>query len=93
MISHKKLFQLDPSRVFTNSELRLTDIEIIGFDYDYTLAPYTQALEDTIFNMIIEGLVSSRHYPSVGVTVLLNSNLFTMLSSVFTTLLCYSILT
>ncbi|XP_063679922.1 5'-nucleotidase domain-containing protein 3-like [Bolinopsis microptera] len=55
--------QLDPSQVFTNSELRLTDIEVIGFDYDYTLAPYNGALEGTIFNMIIEGLVSSRHYP------------------------------
>lgn len=60
-------FQLDQSRVFTNSELRLTDIEVIGFDYDYTLAPYTRALEDTIFNMIVDGLVSSRHYPTVSV--------------------------
>ena len=62
-----KPIQLDPSQVFTNSELRLTDIEVIGFDYDYTLAPYTGALESTIFNMIIEGLVSSRHYPPVSV--------------------------
>ena len=69
ILNHLKqtLFQLDPGGVFTNSELRLSDIEVIGFDYDYTLAPYTRALEDTIFNMIIEGLVSKRHYPSVNI--------------------------
>ena len=35
-----KPIQLDPSQVFTNSELRLTDIEVIGFDYDYTLSKH-----------------------------------------------------
>ena len=58
--------QQNPEGVFTNSELRLSDIDIIGFDYDYTLAPYSKALEKTIFDMIIERLITTRHYPTVS---------------------------
>eukprot|EP00116_Pleurobrachia_bachei_P016150 sb/3476412/ len=56
--------KLNPNGVFTNSELRLADIDVMGFDYDYTLAPYTRRLEHTIFDMIIDRLVALRHYPS-----------------------------
>ena len=58
--------QLSRNAVYTNSELRLSDVDVVGFDYDYTLAPYTQKLDHTIFKMILQRLVDTRHYPSVS---------------------------
>ncbi len=34
--------------MFCNSELSLSDIDVYGFDYDYTLARYNQSVEKFI---------------------------------------------
>lgn len=41
---------VNPFAVFVNNEVDLSKVNIYGFDYDYTLATYTQALDEFIFN-------------------------------------------
>ena len=33
------------SRVFSNAEVNLGDVEVLGFDYDFTLVSYTHQLQ------------------------------------------------
>ena len=47
----------DPTAIFCNNELDLKDIEVYGFDYDYTLACYTDALHKLIYNLAVHALV------------------------------------
>ncbi|RTG86085.1 uncharacterized protein DC041_0007715 [Schistosoma bovis] len=42
--------QVNPRDVFVNNEVKLSKIQVYGFDYDYTLAHYTSALDEFIFN-------------------------------------------
>jgi hypothetical protein len=37
--------------VFANNEISLEEIGVYGFDYDYTLASYTQELHSLIFRL------------------------------------------
>jgi len=55
---------LVPREVFSNGELRLDRIEVVGFDYDYTLAEYTPALQHLIYDTAKEYLLEQRNYPS-----------------------------
>ena len=48
----------DPTAVFCNNELDLEDIEVYGFDYDYTLACYTDALHPLIYNLAEHALIT-----------------------------------
>ena len=50
-------------RVFCNRNLRLDRIECIGFDMDYTLALYRQAMEHLQAEMVLERLVAAYGYP------------------------------
>lgn len=47
----------DPEAIFANNELSLQEIEVYGFDYDYTLATYTPKLHELIFTLGKEALV------------------------------------
>ena len=51
----KKL--IDEKSVFANNELSLRDIAVYGFDYDYTLAHYTDELNSLIYQMSLEKLI------------------------------------
>ncbi|WNG47469.1 HAD-IG family 5'-nucleotidase [Archangium minus] len=52
--------------IFVNRNLRMTSVELIGFDMDYTLAIYhMRRLEQLAYDMTIAKLVSERGYPSV----------------------------
>lgn len=51
-------------RVFTNRNLKMNSIEAIGFDMDYTLAIYTEAVEELVARLAIEVLVEDFDYPS-----------------------------
>ena len=43
--------------VFANTELNLGEIEVYGFDYDYTLATYRAAVEEFIYAEAKKALV------------------------------------
>ncbi|KAK3730223.1 hypothetical protein RRG08_034968 [Elysia crispata] len=53
----------EPEAIFSNNELSLSDVEVYGFDYDYTLATYTPELHSLIFNLGKEALVRLLKYP------------------------------
>ncbi|KAJ2160468.1 hypothetical protein GGF46_002230 [Coemansia sp. RSA 552] len=57
------LHQATSQDIFPNTELRLSKVRTYGFDYDYTLARYTDKLPETIYNMIRDVLVSKMLYP------------------------------
>ncbi|KAM9754160.1 5'-nucleotidase domain-containing protein 3 [Menidia menidia] len=54
---------VDPDTIFANNEMRLRDIEIFGFDYDYTLAFYSSHLHTLIFNIARDILITNHRYP------------------------------
>lgn len=52
-------------QIFVNRNLRMANIELIGFDMDYTLAIYHQRrIEQLSYDMTLAKLVSAYHYPS-----------------------------
>lgn len=54
---------LNQSNVYANNEVCLSDIEVYGFDYDYTLALYSNALDSMIYNTARDILVDQYKYP------------------------------
>ncbi|XP_060784197.1 5'-nucleotidase domain-containing protein 3 isoform X2 [Neoarius graeffei] len=48
---------VNPDTIFANNEMSLQDIEIYGFDYDYTLAFYSSHLHTLIFNVARDILI------------------------------------
>ncbi|MFN7132703.1 MAG: 5'-nucleotidase domain-containing protein, partial [Myxococcales bacterium] len=52
-------------QVFTNRNLRLGNVEAIGFDMDYTLAIYhKRSIEQLSFDLTLRKLVHERGYPA-----------------------------
>lgn len=65
-VEHKiEATALDPSRrIFVNRNLRFDQIRQIGFDMDYTLAPYAKRnLEELSFRLTAQRLVDAHGYP------------------------------
>ncbi|XP_076877791.1 5'-nucleotidase domain-containing protein 3 [Brachyhypopomus gauderio] len=54
---------VNPDTIFANNEMSLQDIEIYGFDYDYTLAFYSSHLHTLIFNIARDILIHEHRYP------------------------------
>lgn len=50
--------------IFANTEINLNNIGVIGFDYDYTLASYTQHLQHFIYNQGAQYLITRSQYPT-----------------------------
>lgn len=48
----------NPKGVFANNELHLADIDVYGFDYDYTLAVYKESLHELIYELARDRLVN-----------------------------------
>ncbi|XP_069829638.1 5'-nucleotidase domain-containing protein 3 [Dendropsophus ebraccatus] len=55
---------LNPNAIFSNNEMSLGNIEIYGFDYDYTLAFYSKDLHTLIFNTARDLLINEHRYPN-----------------------------
>lgn len=60
----KQSLLINPRGVFCNNEIDLSDIQVYGFDYDYTLAYYNQSLYRLIFNLARNLLVDTYKYPN-----------------------------
>ncbi|XP_034552470.1 5'-nucleotidase domain-containing protein 2 [Notolabrus celidotus] len=54
---------LNSSTIYANNEVSLAEVDIYGFDYDYTLALYSNALDAAIFNTAKGFLVEHFKYP------------------------------
>ncbi|KAI1882161.1 hypothetical protein AGOR_G00247820 [Albula goreensis] len=54
---------VNPDTIFANNEMSLQDIEIYGFDYDYTLAFYSRHLHTLIFDIARDILIQQHRYP------------------------------
>lgn len=48
---------LNSSTIYANNEVDLAEVDIYGFDYDYTLAQYSNALNAMIYNKAREFLI------------------------------------
>ncbi|GAQ77600.1 haloacid dehalogenase-like hydrolase superfamily hydrolase [Klebsormidium nitens] len=54
---------MNPSAIYPNRSLRLDQISVYGFDYDYTIAHYTEHLQPLIYNLAVHHLVKEFRYP------------------------------
>ncbi|KAF7231973.1 hypothetical protein EG68_08650 [Paragonimus skrjabini miyazakii] len=59
----REMEHTDPYGVFVNNEVKLGKLHIFGFDYDHTLATYTPALDEFIFNEARDWMVRQMRYP------------------------------
>ncbi|KAK6167228.1 hypothetical protein SNE40_021312 [Patella caerulea] len=58
-----KATEIQPEAIFANNELNLGDIDVYGFDYDYTLAAYNTELHDVIYRLGQQTLIEKYKYP------------------------------
>ncbi|XP_023154476.3 5'-nucleotidase domain-containing protein 2 [Amphiprion ocellaris] len=54
---------LNAAAVYANNEVNLAEVDIYGFDYDYTLALYSDALNTMIYNTARRFLIEHFKYP------------------------------
>ncbi|EHH26653.1 hypothetical protein EGK_16677 [Macaca mulatta] len=59
----EKTLLLNPAAIYANNEISLRDVEVYGFDYDYTLAQYADALHPEIFSAARDILIEHYKYP------------------------------
>lgn len=52
---------IDPEAVFANNEMDLAQVDVYGFDYDYTLAGYSDSLQYDIFEMGKQALLKTKN--------------------------------
>ncbi|XP_046546293.1 LOW QUALITY PROTEIN: 5'-nucleotidase domain-containing protein 3-like [Haliotis rubra] len=62
----EKSFAADVNKegIFANNEMHLGDVEVYGFDYDYTLAHYTTQLHYLLYRLGQQALVNDYKYPN-----------------------------
>ncbi|XP_022043136.2 5'-nucleotidase domain-containing protein 2 [Acanthochromis polyacanthus] len=54
---------LNSAAIYANNEVNLAEVDIYGFDYDYTLALYSDALNIMIYNTAKRFLIEHFKYP------------------------------
>jgi hypothetical protein len=62
-VSNTFLMSFSKTGVYANHNVRLEKIHIYGFDYDYTLAHYTPALQYIIYELARNHLVQEVSSP------------------------------
>eukprot|EP00118_Oscarella_pearsei_P021820 m.248090 g.248090 ORF g.248090 m.248090 type:complete len:504 (+) comp40281_c1_seq20:515-2026(+) len=60
----QNLTPVDPRAIFANNELPLAQIDAYGFDYDYTIAQYSNELHSVVYDRAKEILVKENNFPS-----------------------------
>ncbi|KAJ4709460.1 5'-nucleotidase domain-containing protein [Melia azedarach] len=61
----KEMPKMNPEGIYVNKNLRLDNIQVYGFDYDYTLAHYSSSLQSLIYDLAKEHMVNEFRYPEV----------------------------
>ncbi|XP_050272404.1 uncharacterized protein LOC126715700 [Quercus robur] len=61
----KGMPKMNPKGIYVNKNLRLDNIQVYGFDYDYTLAHYSANLQSLIYDLAKEHMVNELRYPEV----------------------------
>ncbi|KAL0013440.1 hypothetical protein SO802_000509 [Lithocarpus litseifolius] len=61
----KEMPKMNPKGIYVNKNLRLDNIQVYGFDYDYTLAHYSANLQSLIYDLAKEHMVNELRYPEV----------------------------
>lgn len=51
-------------RIFVNNAINLGKVDVLGWDYDYTLVSYTDKMEGLIYSMAKDYLVENSGYPA-----------------------------
>ncbi|XP_077238220.1 HAD-superfamily hydrolase, subfamily IG, 5'-nucleotidase [Tasmannia lanceolata] len=59
----KQMPKMNPEGIYVNKNLRLENIQVYGFDYDYTLAHYSANLQSLIYDLAKEHIVNELKYP------------------------------
>ncbi|XP_021895165.1 5'-nucleotidase domain-containing protein DDB_G0275467-like [Carica papaya] len=57
--------KMNPQGIYVIKNLRLDNIQVYGFDYDYTLAHYSSDLQSLIYDLAKEYMVNEFKYPEV----------------------------
>lgn len=70
---------LNSSTVYANNEVSLSEVDIYGFDYDYTLALYSNALNTMIYNTARSFLIE--HFKVSRVACVVTLDVFAWISS------------
>ena len=77
MIAERSLAQdRDPQAIYANNELNLEEIDVYGFDYDYTIAVYKSELNRLIYDMGRGTLINDLKVRSVASFFLYNFGCF-----------------
>lgn len=50
-------------QVYCNSDVNLREMDVIGFDFDYTIASYTDSLLELVYQQALDSLVDQFGYP------------------------------
>ncbi|PON48436.1 Purine 5'-nucleotidase [Parasponia andersonii] len=61
----KTMPKMNPEGIYVNKNLRLDNIQVYGFDYDYTLAHYSKNLQSLIYDLAKEHMVNEFRYPEI----------------------------
>ncbi|KAF6205118.1 hypothetical protein GE061_019285 [Apolygus lucorum] len=61
--SKKLPLDVNPKGVFACNELDLKEVNVYGFDYDYTLAVYKASMDSLLYNLGLDGLINKFKYP------------------------------
>ncbi|RYR30360.1 hypothetical protein Ahy_B01g055142 isoform C [Arachis hypogaea] len=61
----KEMPKMNPKGIYVNKNLRLDKLQVYGFDYDYTLAHYSSALQTLIYDLAKEYMVNELRYPEI----------------------------
>ncbi|ESR66758.1 hypothetical protein CICLE_v10007905mg [Citrus x clementina] len=64
----KEMPKMNPEGIYVNKNLRLDNIQVYGFDYDYTLAHYSSNLQSLIYDLAKEHMVNEFRYPEVCIS-------------------------
>ncbi|PKA57595.1 hypothetical protein AXF42_Ash018570 [Apostasia shenzhenica] len=59
----REMPKMNPEGIYVNKNLRLDKIQVYGFDYDYTLAHYSQNLQTLTYDIAKKYLVNELKYP------------------------------